>query len=503
MASEVDTDKPDDPFRGLSPERHMVTGSAWMVGMRMSVRLIGLFSTLILARLLLPQDFGLVAMAMLIIGLVQALTDAGLPMAVVRHPNPTREHYDAAWTGNILVGFAIFGIINLMAHPAVAWFGDERVEHLLRLLAFAPLITSLTNIGVADFQRGLDFARDFRFFTTAKLIAFVMNVGLAFWLQSYWALAIGTVAAQTVFVILSYVMHPYRPRLSLKRFRELWSFSGWVLVGSMGEFGSMNVDRLFIGRTHTAADLGLYTVVSEVSMMILSELIVPVSRAMFPIFSKMTADVRELGRSFCRVLEALAYLTFPAGIGLAVVSDDALRVLYGAKWTQAAPFFYWLSLAAMAHVLTTCALTVLTSLGRSRDTAILVQVRFVMTLVSTGWLAFHSTPVAVAEARFIVNILIVVAAFAVCARVLELPLSMLVRAHIRPLVAALGMGFAVTAFQAHFIEIDVLRLFVRMAFGGVLFVGLAFVLWRLSGRPEGPEAMVLAALGRLRPKSAS
>src|ERR1051326_3694523 len=140
---------PEKP--GVSVQRRMLRGSAWMIAWRWCVRGIGLVSTVVLARLLTPADFGLVAMAMLVVGLVEVLGEAGLNLAIIRHPDPTREHLDTAWTLAIGAGTAVALVLFIVAPLGAAYFHEPRAIPLIRFLALRAFVDGFENIGVALF----------------------------------------------------------------------------------------------------------------------------------------------------------------------------------------------------------------------------------------------------------------------------------------------------------------------------------------------------------------
>ncbi len=157
-----------------SPEslgRRLMSGSVWMIAMRWSMRLLGLVSTAILARLLTPEDFGLVAMSAFAVGFIEVFSQLGVELVLIRHPNPQRRHYDTAWTFNLLTGLILGGLMVLVAPLAAAYFEEPRVEQVLWVLAAAPLVKGAVNIGIVDFRRDLRFAKDFQYHFITRIAA--------------------------------------------------------------------------------------------------------------------------------------------------------------------------------------------------------------------------------------------------------------------------------------------------------------------------------------------
>jgi O-antigen/teichoic acid export membrane protein len=227
-----------------------------MIAARWAMRLIGLVSTMILARLLAPEDFGLIALALLAYGLLETLSYAGVDLALMRQGNDSREHYDTAWTIQVLQGVFIAVCLAVAAPFVAAYFDEPRAKAVIWWIALRAPIESLQNIGVVAFRKELDFAKEFRFTLISKLLGFVAVVGAALLLRNYWALVVGSIFAAVLNVWLSYRMHPYRPRWSLARFGEIWSFSQWLVISRVGSYLNRKCDEFVVGGHAGTAAMG-------------------------------------------------------------------------------------------------------------------------------------------------------------------------------------------------------------------------------------------------------
>lgn len=190
-------------------------GAGWVIGWRMVTRGLGLVSTLILVRLLSPDDFGLVAMAMAFAASIDAMSGIGTEFALIRERAPSRAMYDTAFTLNVMRGGATALILVIGAWPVAYFVEDMRLAPLLMLLGVAFMLSAVENIGIVDFRRALDFAKEFRLFLVPRILGIASNIGTAFMLRSYWSLIVGIFVTRLSRMAFSYVMHPYRPRLSL------------------------------------------------------------------------------------------------------------------------------------------------------------------------------------------------------------------------------------------------------------------------------------------------
>ena len=169
----------------------MAHGAAWMVGARFAIKILGLLSTLILVRLLLPADFGLVALATALVAGLQLLKTFGFEVALIQDQNATPGKYNAAWTVNLSFSVLIAVVLVLLAPFASEFYSDERLKLVLYALSFSMLLQGIENIGIVDFRKNLEFRKEFLFLFAKKLIGFCVTIPLAFALRNFWALVAG------------------------------------------------------------------------------------------------------------------------------------------------------------------------------------------------------------------------------------------------------------------------------------------------------------------------
>jgi O-antigen/teichoic acid export membrane protein len=256
------------------------TGALIVVGMRWIDRLIGFVSTVILARLLVPEDFGIIAMAAIIVGLADVLLDVGVNVTLIQNSNATQEDYDAAWTLRLIQSVLSALLVLAAAGPAAEYFGDPRLTSVIQALALSLLLAGCENIGVISFQKKMEFGIESRFILIKRLSGAVITVGAAWLLHSYWALVIGSLSGRVIGVGLSYAMHPMRPRLSFIRMKSMLSFSTWNLLRGIAGFLNDNLHRFFVGGRGTTAEMGHYSLGSDIAAMPSTELLAPLSRVL-------------------------------------------------------------------------------------------------------------------------------------------------------------------------------------------------------------------------------
>ena len=168
-----------------SLEQKIAVGIAWMTTSRATVRVLGLVSTVVLARLLVPADFGLVAMATAVAAGLELLTLFGFDHALVQRREISREHYDSAWTLNLLLGVGLAIALAAVAVPVAAFYSEPRLQAVMYVLSAKYVIDNTTNPGVVDFRRNINFRPEFVMQVGPKLAGVLVTIPLAFWLRDY------------------------------------------------------------------------------------------------------------------------------------------------------------------------------------------------------------------------------------------------------------------------------------------------------------------------------
>lgn len=473
----------------------MAAGAAWMVLFKLSERLLSLVSMLVLARLLAPADFGVVAIASSVLAFLEVFIALGLDVALISKPNVTREHYDSAWTFKVLLGLVVALVLLIISGPAAAFFNEPRVSDVIRVLAIGSFVQGLENIGVVDFRKELRFATEFRFQIAKRLIMLAVTLPLAFTLRNYWALAIGAVSGRVAWVLLSYLAHPFRPRFSLAKVRDLLSISGWLVLSSTLYYFREQSSNIALGRLAGPRATGLYTLSYDFASLPTQQLIAPINRAVLPGLVKLSAQPQELARSALTVFALTATLATPAGVGLAALAPIIVPLLLGNQWHDSIPVLQLLALASSTTALLSSSWAAFLALQSPRTPA-LVDCGFVAILaVLLIVLCPRYGATGAAAAALATAVLIVPMNYALLFRKLKLGLRGFPAILVRPLIAALVMYFVlrqpVLSMTSASTPGLIAALLGLIAAGAVVYVIVLLLLWILWRRPAGPETLAL------------
>lgn len=472
----------------------VVRASLWAVAGRWGVRLIGFVSVVVFARLLDPADFGLMAMAMSFMAFIDLFTAWGFTQAIVRHPAPTTDHYDTAWTIQVLVGLLCAALAAAAAPTVADFFREPRVTEVIWVLSASFVVSGFTNIGLADLQRDFRFGEEFRFLLTSRLVAFALTMIAAFVLRSYWALVFGALAMATAKLVFGFLFVPRRPRFTLARKTELLSFSSWLVVRNFAAFAIQRFDIVVLSRIYAVDLVGPYDVAKNLSTMIIAESLLPLSRALLPGFSKIADDPRRLVKAEAKTTGIYASIALPMGVGLALVADEVIHLVLGAKWAGAAPYFILLSIGHAVSFLNAGLMPVLLAQGRSGRLALTTGLQAAVFVIVVLVMAQRQDMVLVAASSLISLV-------AVIPLQMRLGLGSWRRAWgalqpcLRPVLATAVMAAGVLTLDVDAFS-NVGALTAKVVVGVVVYTFCLFVLWVAAGRPLGLEVMALGFFER-------
>ena len=344
-----------------------VLGAAWMVAWRMVTRGLGLLSTLVLARLLVPSDFGLVAIATTFAAAVDSLSELGLQAALLRRPDDDPALYDTAWTMQAIRGLGTGVVIALGAAWAGDWFGDGRLTPLLLVLGGVAAVAGFDNISVVRFQRDLRFDMEFRLLFAPRLLQFLLATGAAFALRSYWALVVGVVAGRLARTAMTYWVQPYRPCFSLARWRDLAGFSFWSWASSMAGMAWERSDAFVLGPALGAGQLGSFLLSTEIGLLPTSELVGPAGRALYAGVAAARNRGADTVALAVPLMAALLMLVLPVGIGISATAGYLVAGLLGPAWEVGRPVIAIAALLCLLTPMTFVSATVLSAAGHVKQ----------------------------------------------------------------------------------------------------------------------------------------
>jgi O-antigen/teichoic acid export membrane protein len=473
----------------------ILIGGSWLIAAQLFDRLFGLVSIAVLARILTPSDFGVVAVAGTVVAAVELLSAFGFDWALVRHRDLSSDYLNTAWTLRVLLGAFSCAAISLLGAPAAAFYRLAPLRPVLLVLGVASLLGSLENIGTVYFRRDFAFHNEFLLRAVSKLCGFVVTVILALRYRSYWALVIGTVGLRLSNTIASYVLQRYRPRLSLMHARELLSFSSWLLIGNVVEYCREKFSDLYLGRVFGPRANGLFSVASDLARVPISEIAMPINRVAYSKYAEDIRAGRSIARSYLEVASLIWMVSLPMSAGIFAVAPEVVALLLGPKWRDAVPVMRLLAIGTVFTVLTANTHYVYWAVGHSRVVAVIsavgVAVIVPATFICSSWQGFQG----VALAYAMTSAAMVPVNFALLWRLAQIRVTDVVaRAWRVTLAAAVMLAVLLVSFSNSSdlsTSSAAVLLPTKIATGIVLYAGVSAALWIACKRPDGPERNAL------------
>lgn len=331
--------------RGLWSEEGSIAqksarGGVWVLAGTGTGRVLHVLQTAILARLLVPEDFGLMRLAMVAAAATGTLANFGIGPALVQRKDASRRALDTAWVMDAARNLILFGLMHLIAGPAAAFYGEPALDGLLRLVSLKFVFMAFSNnSGMASLHRDMRFRRQQTYEAILKTTATLGTVALAFWLRSVWALAWAQVYFGAAELVGSYIVHPFRPRFRFhwREARELFAYGKHFFVGGILNFLRTSLDSILLGKLLGMEALGFYTLAHSLVVMPTGLLSAAFGRVLFPAFSRLQAKKAALRRAFVRSLGMVAFGLAPMLAGIAATAVPLVRVLYGEPYAPVAP----------------------------------------------------------------------------------------------------------------------------------------------------------------------
>lgn len=479
-------------------------GAGWMFAWRMATRILGLMSTLILVRLLNPEDFGLFALAYAFIATLEAAVMIGLEQQIIRARHTSTELYDTVFTMNAIRGGLLCLLVLIIAEPSAAFFKEERLKEIILALAMIPLLAGFSNVGAVEFTRNLDFLMVFKLLIVPRILQIVVTLLLAFLLRDHWALVCGSVAGQLFSTFSSYVFHPYRPRLSLNLWRDLIGISAWTWAFNVLTAIRDRTEVFIIGRLLGPRVLGVYTISVEISALPTTELANPISQAAMPGFASSfrSQDPRETASAFLRVLGLTVLVSLPAAFGISLIAGPTVILALGSEWRDAVPLIAILGGGyAVLPIIMVCnailnAKAYLRQMVMFVATGVIVRTVIIISVIYAGY-GLHYIAWGIITS-LLVDMILVLTYCSVLLRVQGRELAGVVW---RPLAAVAimigvmwgsGLGWSGTPETVHAAAINASKAVIS---GALSYLGSLGLMWVVCRKPAGAEADMLAFLG--------
>jgi O-antigen/teichoic acid export membrane protein len=460
-----------------------VSGLGWNAATQAVSRAFQFAATVALARILSPHEFGLIGMILVILGFATTIADLGLGAAIIQRDAPSNEALSSAFWLNVGVGGALTFIVTLAAPLVARLYGEPQLCLLTVAMAFSFIIGSLSSVQSALLEKSLDFRTRFRIESLAIAISIMAALTLALAGAGVWSLVAQVLSEAVARAGLVWLMVSWRPRrvFSVTAIGDLLVFGRHLIGFRIVVYLAQNIDKLIIGRHLGSAALGVYSIADRVMRMPLTNITDTAGTVMFPALAAFQDDIDAVKRAYLRANRMIALVTFPMMLGISVLAQPLVLLVYGEKWHNAVGIVQVLCFAGLAQSVYNTAGWIFLSRGRSD---ILFRFGFLSMLVrGLGVLVgMHWGLLGIAWAYVVGGFLaLMLPNWAAAGRLIGLGLGDLVKNVVGPFCCAVGMA-ALIALSDHGLfsgEAHWLRLIVQVP-AGIVIYGILVSLFRLA-----------------------
>lgn len=350
----------------MSIQKKAINGFKWNFLQQFSVQIINFTVQVILARLLMPEMFGLIAMLMVFISIGQTLMDSGMTSSLIRTENPSQLDYETVFWVNILVSLLVYSLVFIGA-PYIALFYEQKIlEDLLRIFAFVFVIRALIGVHIAKLTKEMNFKLQMQLQIPSSLIAGGVGISLA--LQGYgvWSLVWLNLIQASVLTIL--VLWLVKWKLSFifsrKRFYYHFGFGYKLTLASLIDVIFNDLYRIIIGKFFSPKSVGYFNQAETMRLFPVQQISMVVEKVTYPLFSDLKND-EHLRYAYNITAKIMMFVTVPIMLTFILIANEGFRLLFGEKWLPAVLYFQILAIASIVRPVSSYSLNILKVKGRS------------------------------------------------------------------------------------------------------------------------------------------
>lgn len=308
-----------------------------MGALRGSTRAFSFIKILVLARLLLPSEFGLFGVAMFILTFLEIVTETGVNVFLIQEKSNIDKYIDTAWVVSIVRGILISVLLVTISPYIAIFFKVPQARSILLLISLTPFIRGFINPSIIKLQKNLAFSKEFIYRVFIYGLDASVAIAVAFKTQSAMSLVYGLIAGALLEVVLSYfVIKPWpKFKFNKEKLKEVVSRGKWVSAAGFFNYAFENFDDAAVGRLLNAASLGIYQMAYKITSLPMTEISDVIQKVTFPIYTKISDDRSRLKSAYLKSIVVTALAVIPIGIVLFAYPETVVRMLLGEKWIAA------------------------------------------------------------------------------------------------------------------------------------------------------------------------
>lgn len=351
----------------INLKQKTISGIAWNTVGKISNQILQFILSVILMRLLLPQDYGLLAMAMVLIGFAGIFSEFGFSSALVQNQNINESHKSSIFWLNIIIGSVLTFLFFIFADKFAQFYSNDNLTKIIKYLSFSFIISAITIVPGTLLQKEMRYDLINKIDVSIVLLSGALSVYLAFAGWGVMSLVYQSLFSQILRVPILFITTKWKPKFIYNKnsIKELFSYSAYLSGFNIINYWARRSDDLLIGKFMGAESLGIYSRAYGLMLMPITQVISLVSNVMFPALSSIQNDKERVKRIFLNVIQILAFITVPMMIGLIAVADNFILGIFGNKWAEVIPIIQILAFVGVLQTIGNPSGWIYTSQGKT------------------------------------------------------------------------------------------------------------------------------------------
>ena len=463
----------------------MATGVAWSFSEKLLSMVIQMVVSIIVARQLMPEDFGVMAIMTFFTSVALAIVDSGFSQTLIRKAAPTDEEYRSVLSFNIIISLLLYALFVAISPAIARFYGHEVIADIAPVLFLVLPINSLCVVQTVMFTREFRFALLSKIVFSASLISGVVAVIMAMLGCGIWALVAQRLLMMGIKAVAFWWIRRWRTsaRGGIKYLKDMAPFSMRLLATDLITAIYNNVAQLFIGKMYSTSQLGFYSQAQKLKDLPVTSAVQAVQGVTYPALSKLGDDRTMLSDGFLRIMRLLSFVIFPLMLGFVVIAPEMFMLLLGEKWMATVPYFEILALSGLFYPLSAVSYNILKV---KSDGRVILRLELVKRVVMTATLAVTIPQgieavawgmTAMAAVDFVVNL-------SAAMRYINIGVGAILRSLLPHSILAVAMFGLLYAANAYLLELPYALHLVADIVIGILFYALGAFLFRLSAFKE-------------------
>ncbi|MDM1717151.1 lipopolysaccharide biosynthesis protein [Thiopseudomonas alkaliphila] len=453
----------------MSLKKQAISGVKWNFIQQLSVQAINFGVQIVLARLLMPEMFGLIAMVIVFVSIGASLMDSGMTSSIIRTKEPDQLDYSTVFVTNLIVSFAIYILIYLGAPYIAAFYNQEVLTDIIRLLSISFVIRAFVAVHVAKLTKEMNFKLQMQLQLPSTIIAGTIGISTAYSGFGVWSLVWLNLTQALVFTIQNWIFIPWKPSLIFdkQRFKYHFKFGYKLTLSSLLDTIYNDAYRIVIGKFFSPAQVGYFHQAETLRLFPVQQIGSVIGKVSYPYFSNIDED-HKLKLTYKKLLKVVLVLVIPVMLSLILIAEPGFRFLFGEKWLPAVQYFQILAIVSIFRPISAYNLNILKVKGRS-DIFLYLEIvkKVVGSLFIIGGISFGVMGLVIALSVFSILSYLVDMYFS--GRVIEYKMLEQLQ-DVFPLMSAGGVAFGVSFWLkmtfADLITSDFLQ---SIVFGSIFF----------------------------------